>query len=230
MSMSKNSKIENKQELFNELPLALKILITTDISKNVMETIPFFSHKDNVFNATILPMLQPVHLGKKESIYKIYDVAQIIYFIEEGTVNFLTKHNLSYKLIKKGFYFGDIELLMKIPRISSSVCYSNCKFLSMSKEVLFNLIVDEFPDVYDELENDAPLKYNKDIEVIKARENIYKKNLISRFKNDNDKDNSKSDIIGGLRFNKKKVEDNLVSRNIIFNLIFIRKIIILFLI
>ena len=218
MSASNNINIQNKQELFEDIPLALKIQITTDISKNVMETIPFFSNKDNVFNATILPMLQPVHLIKKEFVYKIYDIAHTMYFIEDGTVSFSTKHNLSYKLIKKGFYFGDVELMLKISRISNATCYTNCKFLSMNRDILFNVIGNEFLDVFNELDNDAPLKYNKDIEVIKAREKIYKINLINSLKINSDSNNSQNNnmcnfLAFDLKFNKSNVKNNVGNTN-----------------
>lgn len=189
------SSLYSKKELLNELPLSLKIQITNDISKNILEKIPFFVNKTAVFNATILPMLTPIHLNKNEIIYRIYDFPHGIYFITNGMVNFLTKHNLSYKVFKTGYYFGDIELVLKIPRICTTVAVLNCSFLILEKEIYNSTLINEFSDEQKELQDDVILKYNKDIEVIKSREMTYKKNhllKIDRNSIDNSVNNSKN--------------------------------------
>lgn len=179
LSQSGKNKLSNKQELLSELPLTMRIEITTEISKNIMEIIPFFADKDSVFVAAVLPLLQPVHVIKQEVIYKIYDIAYTMFFIEEGIVSFLSKHSLVYRLFKKGFYFGDIELLLKIPRISSAVAFTNCRLLSLSKEIYNGVILNDFTDIAIEMLNNAPLRFEKDIEVIKAREKHYKMNKLN---------------------------------------------------
>lgn len=87
----------------------------------------FFGDKPEKFLSKIGPLLKTVRLRENEVIYSENEPAHDVFFIKEGTVClFMQKYqNFRFISIKKGFYFGDIDVLFTQTRRYSAVAASN---------------------------------------------------------------------------------------------------------
>lgn len=63
----------DKQNMFNDLPITLKVEIAKAMKNNYLKDISFFSNKDDNFVALVVPFLLPWNVHEKETIYKIND-------------------------------------------------------------------------------------------------------------------------------------------------------------
>jgi CRP-like cAMP-binding protein len=56
-------------------------------------------------------------VNRNEVVYKEDEYADEIYFIVRGRINYVaTEENYDYKSLNRGGYFGDIEVMKRMPR------------------------------------------------------------------------------------------------------------------
>lgn len=165
----------NKRIILANLPIELKCEVVYNISKDTINKIYFFNSQDTLFVATMFPLLKSNFSLKDYVFYKIFDIPLHIYFLLTGKVIFNTKNNLTFKIIREGLYFGDIEVFYKIHRICSTVAFTNCSYLTLNKKFVFEIIEKHFPIVFNEMMNNASLKLEHDIKIFRSRE-IYQIN------------------------------------------------------
>ena len=145
----------DKQNIFNELPKHLRYEVAMAMHHGAAWNITFFKGKDEVVISSIVPFLKPVFVNVNEFVYRKKEYAEEIYFIVRGRVSYVFGKDCS-KLtsMQMGSYFGDIEVMLQIPRKYSSKTTRDCELLIMSKELL-NEIVEEYPKVWEELKASA---------------------------------------------------------------------------
>jgi hyperpolarization activated cyclic nucleotide-gated potassium channel 1 len=107
----------DKLNIFNELPKPLRFEVAMAMHKGSIKMISFFSNRDQVFVSTIVPFLQNMFVNRNEIVYTEDEYADEIYFIVRGRINYVaTEENYDYKSLNAGGYFGDIEVLKRMPR------------------------------------------------------------------------------------------------------------------
>lgn len=58
---------------------------------------------------------------------------------------------IAFKDMIEGGYFGDIEIIFKRKRLYTMLSTTNCDFLTMSKQIFEDVIIHEYPEVYEEM-------------------------------------------------------------------------------
>lgn len=165
----------DKQNLFNELPAELRYEVAMKMHSGAIGIIPYFSSKDKVFTAAVVPFLKNIYENKDQVIYAESDCASDIYFVVSGQICFISQE-FPIKSFKAGCYFGDIEVLDRTIREFSAFCTRNSQLLIMGKN-LVNFIAEEFPFYIKEMKLRAKLKKEK---LLKKKEKIF---ILSKFKN-----------------------------------------------
>jgi CRP-like cAMP-binding protein len=113
--------------------------------------IAFFKNKDSVFLSNTIPFLRPMFFACGSIIYSEGEFSPEFYFINKGRINFVYgEQNLSYKSYSQGAYFGETEVIHKIPRKYTVQAGIDTDLLSADKSILVQ-IENDFPIVYDEL-------------------------------------------------------------------------------
>lgn len=141
----------DKQNIFNELPRALRYEVALAMHGGAAKTLPFFKGKDPVFISAIIPFLQPQLVEAGEMVYQEDEYADEIYFIQKGRVNYVYGENkLCYKSLQKGTYFGEIEVIRQIPRKYSIQSVVDTDLLIMNKSLMV-LIITDFPIIAQEM-------------------------------------------------------------------------------
>jgi hyperpolarization activated cyclic nucleotide-gated potassium channel 1 len=142
---------DSKQLMFDSLPKKLRYLVAMSMYEKAAHRLPFFSGRSPEFIITVIPYLRYYFVEATEYIYRRLDDADEIYFIFKGRVNFMAeRHNVSFKSMLEGSYFGEIEMLLKLKRVCGARAENDSELLIMPKPMV-KYIAEEFPEVIEEM-------------------------------------------------------------------------------
>ena len=153
-----NLSIEDEEKFMREIPRDLKFEIACNMYDGFFNTIPFFKNRDKEFITKIALFLQPKYLSRKDSVIGLGEVANEIYIVLHGTVNYVSDEELTvFKVINEGSDFGDIEVLLRLKRIYAAVAACETTLLVI-KENYVQRIKDGFPGIWHEMKEKARKK------------------------------------------------------------------------
>lgn len=193
----------DKQDIFNELPAELRFEVAMRMHSGVIPNISFFTEKDKIFIASVVPFLKNMYESKDEILYSENDCASDIFFVISGRICLVT-NEVPLKCYKPSNYFGDIEVLEKINREYSAFCTKDSQLLTMDKE-LINFISEEFPSYINEMKIHASIKKKK------LTEKQKKINFFLDLKNSGAIENSSPEEIKKIIDNRIKEQNFMVS-------------------
>ena len=149
---NKNFISSDKHKIFEQLTPAIKCQIAMEMHNGVIRKIRFFDDKDSNLIGSIVPLLSPIKSLKNEYIFKKNGHATAIYFIINGRVSFyLENKGIAFKDMIEGGYFGDLDIIFKRKRRYSMLSTANSDFLTMTKQIFEDVIIKEYPEVYEEM-------------------------------------------------------------------------------
>ena len=178
---------KDKEKLLNELPKKLRYKIAAVMYGGVGKKLLFFKGKDMGLMTKIMPLLTPYIINSNENIYEKGDRSDEIYFIIRGSALLYYEDKPVLK-IKSFEYFGDIEIIYKIPRKYRAFTSNYLEILGLNRSIVRKLKQDDY-FTWDEIRNNAILKEEiivkrfKNIEKIKeirGVKKIYIKDLIRK--------------------------------------------------
>jgi len=147
----------HKYRLFTELPKRLKMQVAMAMHQGTVQEISFFTEKNEEFIASTVPFLLPLFVAEGECVYKRKDHPVDMYFIVKGRCAVTMIHKIQVvqlRLVQRGAYFGEIEILEGIPRLYSVQTIADCDLLTLAKPVLKDIEAD-FPSIFSEIRNIA---------------------------------------------------------------------------
>lgn len=129
----------------NELDGQTKCLIAQQKFGKIIKQLSFFRKKDKMFIANVVNHFRPMHYQICEFIYQYGDFPAAVYFLIKGRVHFVIgpKHTV-YKTMTTGSYFGEIEILAKIPRTTVTRAGMNVEVMTINKQA-FEKIMKQYP-------------------------------------------------------------------------------------
>jgi CRP-like cAMP-binding protein len=95
-----------------DLPRAVRSELSYKIFSEILGDLVFFQNKPREFIARIGPLLKKVRFRQGDIIFHEAEVANELFWVKEGEVShFIPEYNnFRFINIKKGFYFGDIDV------------------------------------------------------------------------------------------------------------------------
>jgi CRP-like cAMP-binding protein len=113
---------------------------------------PFLMESDPMFVISIVPFFRPCFMSQEDILYEENEYADEIYFLFRGRVGYvLGEQRICFKYVVPGSYFGEIEVLYRIPRIDTTMAYSpNVELYSIERHVVLD-VLDKFPDMRSEM-------------------------------------------------------------------------------
>jgi CRP-like cAMP-binding protein len=145
-----------KHEIFSELPRELRCEVALAMHHGAARHIPFFRERDQAFLAAVVPFLNSLEIKDHCPVYKAGEYSDEVYFIAKGKCLHMYG-DLVMKKLEEGSYFGEIEVLLGIPRKNAVLAASTTDLLSMGKK-LMNMIEGEFPPVFEEMRQIAEIR------------------------------------------------------------------------
>jgi len=167
----------NLAGLLAELPVGMRTLLLSRMHKGKHARLDFFRlFNDKDFIACVIPCLATENFDKWCVCYLTGDFAERVYFIVDGQVGYtdaaipglngddadatagghwaaLVKRLLTkepFKVMVGGHTFGDIEVVLNLPRQFSTLTYSRTEVLMLHKRDLVRILAD-FPKLGDRL-------------------------------------------------------------------------------
>lgn len=178
----------DKEKILEELPKKLRFRIATAMYGGAGKKLIFFKQKDIGLVSKIIPLLTPCVINSCECVYEEGFYADELYFVVKGQLVYIYKlyHVHTINIFQ---YFGDIELILQVPRRYTAKSISPLELLRMSKDVLIK-IKNDYVLIWEELKNKAletessiiklqqtlvktPLELNEPLEII-SETNEYK--------------------------------------------------------
>ncbi|CAG9325896.1 unnamed protein product [Blepharisma stoltei] len=136
-----------KTNIILHLPKKLRYGMAIAMYDNAIKTIDFFRNKDESFIADIALWLKFLELNEHDYLYKYKDYADEVYFLIEGRIGYVYgTNNFVFKNMIKGSYFGEIEIIDKIPRKFTVMATEKCSLFVMKKQI-FDTMMMEYPSV-----------------------------------------------------------------------------------
>ena len=72
--------------------------------------------------------------------------ANLVYLILKGRVNCIAQKGSCFKTYIRQSYFGDIEVLQRVPRLFTTKAASDCDFITISSQIVEECL-DRFPEI-----------------------------------------------------------------------------------
>lgn len=141
----------DKQSILNELPKRLRYELALAMHQGAAKVLSFFQNKDPVFVAAIVPFMQPQFLKSQDLVYSLGEYADEVYFLVSGRVSYILEEGrFVYRTLHQGAYFGDIEVILMVPRRYTVAAAVDCGLLTMKKQ-LMDVIQADFPIYWSEM-------------------------------------------------------------------------------
>jgi CRP-like cAMP-binding protein len=83
-----------------------------------------------------------------------------VFFILEGRIGLVDNNGYIFKSYVEGSYFGEIEIIDKTVRDANAIAEQNCEILLIKKKD-FKKIMNDFPEVYQEIVKVSTLRKQK---------------------------------------------------------------------
>ena len=165
-SVISGSSLIEKYDILSELPLTLRYEISMAMHHGAAKNLGFFKNRDSVVVSAIVPFLSPIFINTKHFVYKHLEISDELYFIITGKVTYIAPVDY-FRLytIDKTEYFGDIEVMLKVPRKYHAHVDESAELLSLSRTI-FKKISNDYQPVWTEMR-----------EVALARDKVVQKNL-----------------------------------------------------
>ena len=140
----KKYKAFDEAEVLDCLPSSIKTEVCLFAARDLVKSLPFLHNAEEGLILIMVNMLKPQTFIKKELIIREGEVAKEMYFLNEGTVQ-VESNGTIITLLRRGSYFGEIDLLRESKRVASVRARSNVDAYTLTKEDFVTLMT-HYPD------------------------------------------------------------------------------------
>ncbi|UCF96476.1 MAG: cyclic nucleotide-binding domain-containing protein [Spirochaetaceae bacterium] len=151
--------------VIQDLPIALKTTVALQINREIIEKVPLFQSASEDLIREIVLNLKPVVFTPGDTIVTAGEVGFQMYFISQGSVDVLSadEHTV-YATLTAGQFFGEIALLLSMPRTATIRAREYCDLYRLDKEN-FDRVIQRYPDFAERI-NELAEKRKAEIEAI----------------------------------------------------------------
>jgi len=133
-------------EFLHDLPAALKESVALHLNKEIIERVPLFEKADASLIRDIILQLEPVVFTPGDYIVRAGELGRDMFFISKGTVAVLSAdEKITYATLKAGQFFGEISLLLSMPRTATIKAAGFCDLYRLEKDQ-FDVVVEQYPE------------------------------------------------------------------------------------
>jgi hypothetical protein len=159
----------NEAEVLQDLPLALKTAVALQINRRIIERVPLFQTASEDLIREIVLNLTPVVFTPGDIVVRAGEVGFDMYFISQGSVDVASADGqMVYATLGTGQFFGEIALLLSMPRTATIRAREYCDLYRLEKET-FDRVIQRYPGFAERI-NDLAAKRKAEIEAIQKSE------------------------------------------------------------
>jgi voltage-gated potassium channel len=155
----------DESAVIQDLPIALKRTVALQINRGIIEKVPLFQTAGEDLIREIVLNLKPVVFTPGDSIVTAGEVGFEMYFISQGSVEVLSADERTvYATLTSGQFFGEIALLLSMPRTATARAREYCDLYRLDKDT-FDGVIQRYPDFAERI-NELAEKRKAEIEAI----------------------------------------------------------------
>lgn len=133
-------------EFLHDLPVALKESVALHLNKEIIQRVPLFEKADASLIRDIILQLEPVVFTPGDYIVRAGELGRDMFFISKGTVTVVSAdETITYAILKAGQFFGEISLLLSMPRTATIKATGFCELYRLDKDQ-FSIVVEQYPE------------------------------------------------------------------------------------
>ncbi|KAI4878623.1 hypothetical protein NFI96_015444 [Prochilodus magdalenae] len=144
----KTQKDMNVVEMFDDLPLALHLDVSSARFKTLMTHCPFLKGTDDIFRRALSLKFKTQTFSPGHILARPGDIHTNVYYIEHGQVEVFGDQNAKIDTLLPGSLFGELSLLHKIPRNVTVRTATLCEITVLESKDLHDLF-DDYPAACD---------------------------------------------------------------------------------
>ena len=149
------SRMGHDDRLFDDLPAALRIELALELSRPILDRVPFLRGASEPFLRELVRHLRPAVFTPGELVLRRGDLGHRIYFIRRGEVEVLAQDERTRVVtLGDGDYFGELALLTHQPRSASIRALDYCDLYTLDREH-FEEVLAQFPEFAAEIRHTA---------------------------------------------------------------------------
>jgi len=135
----------DESSVLEELPSSLKTWVSLFLNKDIIEKVPIFEGASEEFIKETIMNLKPVVYTPGDYIVTAGELGFDMFFISKGNVDVVSADGSTvYATLSDGQFFGEIALLLSMPRTASIIAKGYCDLYSLDKET-FERILGRYP-------------------------------------------------------------------------------------
>ena len=135
----------DESSVLAELPSSLKTWVSLFLNKDIIEKVPIFEGASDEFIKETIMNLVPVVFTPGDYIVTAGEVGYDMFFISKGSVDVVSADGTTvYATLSDGQFFGEIALLLSMPRTASIVAKGYCDLYSLDKDT-FDRVLARYP-------------------------------------------------------------------------------------
>ena len=136
----------DESAVLGDLPIALKTTVALQINREIIEKVPLFQTAGEDLIREIVLNLTPVVFTPGDTIVTAGEVGFQMYFISQGSVDVLSADKQTvYATLTTGQFFGEISLLLSMPRTATIRAREYCDLYRLDKDN-FDRVIQRYPD------------------------------------------------------------------------------------
>lgn len=136
----------DESSVLKDLPRSLKTSVSIFLNKEMIEKVPLFQSADEALIREIILNLEPVVFTPGDYVVLQGDIGYDMYFISKGSVDVMSgDESITYATLSAGQFFGEIALLLSMPRTATIKSKEYCDLYRLDKET-FERIIGKYPD------------------------------------------------------------------------------------
>ncbi|MBU0927700.1 MAG: ion transporter [Spirochaetes bacterium] len=136
----------NEIEFLHDLPVALKESVALHLNKEIIERVPLFEKAEPSLIRDIILQLEPAVFTPGDYIVRAGELGRDMFFISKGSVDVISAdEKVTYATLTTGQFFGEISLLLSLPRNATIKASSFCDLYRLDKEH-FDIVIERYPD------------------------------------------------------------------------------------
>jgi len=133
-------------EFLHDLPVALKESVALHLNKEIIERVPLFEKADASLIRDIILQLEPVVFTPGDYIVRAGELGRDMFFISKGSVLVISAdESVTYATLNAGQFFGEISLLLSMPRTATIKAAGFCDLYRLEKDQ-FDVVVEQYPE------------------------------------------------------------------------------------
>lgn len=132
----------DESQVLKDLPVSLKTQVSLYLNKEIIEKVPLFKGASPSFIKELIMNMQPVVFTPGDYIVTKGEIGDDMYFINTGTVDVVSEdESLIYATLTAGQFFGEIALLLSMPRTATIKARDYCDLYSLEKETFDRILI-----------------------------------------------------------------------------------------